>query len=234
MRNLKKNLFHYLIYLNCFLPLLGGFSTLQGEGIGAKTVNEADVARGDKGKGGHKGGHGGKHRGGHRHGNHKGSHRHNHGRHRGNRSHFQHYHRNNRWWHHSNNKINRHAYNWNSWHRWHHPWHNAYWYGNGFWGVNPGYFYDANYYYSLNGIPSIEYENDENPYLIPPNPVNSEFVPVLPQYQDEYEDDEDDEDDEEDEFPYFMDEMRQDREHNRIPTNSSSPPALKQKSMPTK
>jgi len=172
-----KRAFIYSVYCLIFgLPALLGFGKIYGDGIGAKAPNTKEIARGGRHGGGHHGGH----HGHHRHGHHR---HHRHGHH-----HHFHHHHHNPWWHHHYRGWHHHWHDWNNWNYWHHPWHDGYWYGNGYWGANPGYFNDPNYYYNFSGTPSIEYENDENPYLMLPffNIENTnEDIPFLPQYMDE-------------------------------------------------
>lgn len=127
--------------------------------------------------------HGGQHAG-----QHAGQHGGEHGEHRGardhNRNQFQHQH-NDPWFHHpqkpqqpagqahananrpdEHHDLNR-AGNEANWH--HHPEHDWYWHGEG--AAHPGYYADPNFYY-LNGNPSVEYEYDQPPTVVP--------VPVTP------------------------------------------------------
>lgn len=95
---------------------------------------------------------GGGHHGGHHHGHHHHGHHHHHPHH-----------------HHHHGHHHHHPYHH---HYGHHPYHHAYWYGGngGVWGNQPGYVYDPNYYYNVNGTPSIPY----NELLETPNGSSNE------------------------------------------------------------
>ena len=61
--------------------------------------------------------------------------------------------------HHHHGHHHHHHHHGHHHHGWHHGWHNGYWYGGsgGIWGDNPGYLYDPNFYYDVNGTPSVPY-----------------------------------------------------------------------------
>lgn len=215
MLKIKIFLYRSLICFSFGLTAITGGSRVYGDGIGAKQPLTKEIARGGHG-GGHHGGH---HHGGHHHGHH--GHGHHHGRHH--HGHFHHHH--NHWWHHPHAGWNRHWHGWNHWNYWHHPWHNAYWYGNGYWGSSPGYLYDPSFYYNLNGTPSIEYENDVNPYYISPfmNIENTnENVPFLPYYMNDEANP-----NEEGIFPLLM----KGANGNRFPAQRHAPAAASQKNV---